>query len=205
VSWNGYWDPSVICPFVVPSPAVGFLGSLETRDCIHLLRWGLLANLPAIYFFFTSYDNFLFGNLGYPNLNKIYRQVTSFPGPMTFTGKVTDLIKSVFAKPGELLILVVTLYSLVLFGIDTLRNAARPRFEIVFLLVLLPFAYVGSMAPTPTWYWYYFAPVPFLILLSLYALSTLRCSAFSEGKSISDYGSHFIRLFPLRIDSHSDS
>ena len=165
---------------------------------------GLLANLPAIYFFFTSYHNFLFGNLGYANLNTIYRQVTSFPGPMTFTGKVTDLIKSVFAKPGELLILAVTLYSLVLFGFDTLRNGARPRFEIVFLLILLPFAYVGSSAPTPTWYWYYFAPVPFLILLSLYAVSTLRCSAFSEAASLFLVVAvliSFVYSSPLKIDS----
>ena len=145
---------------------------------------GLLANLPAVYFFFTSYEDFLFGNLGYAKLNTIYRQEMSFPGPMTFAGKVKDLKNSVFAKPAELLILVVTLYSLVLFGIDAMRSAARPRFEIVFLLLLLPFVYVGCMAPTPTWYQYYFAPVPFLILLSLYTLSNLRCPAFSEAAGL---------------------
>jgi hypothetical protein len=91
---------------------------------------------------------------------------------------------AVFAKPGELLILVVTLYSLVLWGIDAMRSAARPRFEIVFLLLMLPFVYLGSMAPTPVWYQYYFAPVPFLILLSLYTLSNLRCSAFSEAAGL---------------------
>ncbi len=145
---------------------------------------GLLANLPAIYFFFTNYEDFLFGNLGYAKLNTIYRQEMSFSGPMTVAGKVKDVMRSAFAKPGELLILVVTLYSLVLSGIDAMRSAARPRFEIVFLVLLLPFAYVGCMAPTPTWLVYYFAPVPFLILLSLYTLSNLRCSAFSEAAGL---------------------
>ena len=145
---------------------------------------GLLANLPAVYFFFTSYEDFLFGNLGYAKLNTIYRQEMSFPGPMTFAEKVKYLVHFVFANPGELLILVVTLYSLVLFGIDTMRSAARPRFEILFLLLLLPFVYVACMAPTPTWYQYYFAPVPFLILLSLYTLSNLRCSAFSKATGL---------------------
>jgi hypothetical protein len=48
---------------------------------------GLFANLPAVYFFFTSYKEFLFGNLGYPKLNTIYRQEWSFTGAMTFAAK----------------------------------------------------------------------------------------------------------------------
>jgi hypothetical protein len=145
---------------------------------------GLLANLPAVYFFFTSYEDFLFGNLGYAKLNTIYRQETSFRRAMTFAGKVKYIMGSVFVKPGDLLILVVTLYSLVLFRIDTIRSGARPRFEIVFLMLLLPFVYIGCMAPTPSWYQYYFAAVPFLILLSLYTLSNFRSSAFSEAAGL---------------------
>ncbi len=165
---------------------------------------GLLANLPALYFFFTTYDNFVFGNLGYAKLNTIYRQEMLFSGPMTVAGKVKDLMGSVFAKPGELLILVVTLYNFVLFGIDAMRSGTRPRFEIVFLLLLLPFAYVGCMAPTPTWYPYFFAPIPFLILLSLYTLSNLRCSAFSEAAGLLLVVAAAIALIygtPLRNDA----
>jgi hypothetical protein len=41
------------------------------------------------------------------------------------------------------------------------------------MLLILPFVYIGLIAPTPTWYQYYFALVPFLVVLMLFALSTL--------------------------------
>jgi hypothetical protein len=141
---------------------------------------GLLANLPAVYFLFTSYQDFMFGNLGHPKLNTLYRKEMLFPTAMTLAGKVRHLKDSIFARPGELLILFATLYGLVLFGIDKIRSPARPRFEVVFLLLLLPFVYLGCIAPTPAWPVYYFAILPFLILLSLYTLSDLRYFALSE-------------------------
>lgn len=174
-----------LAPLVVPFllAVIVFRESTIREKALNVMAFavgGLLANLPAVYFFFTSYEDFLFGNLGYAVLNTIYRQEMSFSGAMTFAGKVKYLAQSVFAKPAELLSLVVVLYSLLVLGIEMVRGTTRPRFEIVFLLILLPFVYIGSMAPTPSWYQYYFATVPFLILLSLYALSNLRCSAFSE-------------------------
>jgi hypothetical protein len=176
---------SLVIPFLLAG-LVFRAGTVREKilNAISFAVGGLLANLPAVYFFFTSYEDFLFGNLGYAKLNTIYRQEMAFSGPLLFAEKVKYLVNSVFAKPGELLILVVTFYSLVLFGIDTIRSAARPRFEILFLLLLLPFVYVGCMAPTPTWYQYYFAPVPFLVLLSLYTLSNLRRPAFSHATGL---------------------
>jgi 4-amino-4-deoxy-L-arabinose transferase-like glycosyltransferase len=176
-------------PLVVPfllAIVVFRAGSVRNKGLNAMLFavGGLLANLPAVYFLFTSYADFLFGNLGYAKLNTLYKQEMLVRRAMTFAGKMRELKDSVFAKPVELLILAVVLYSLVLLGINTMRSAARPRFEIVFLLLLLPFEYVGCMAPTPTWYQYYFAPVPFLILLSLYTLSDLRCSVFSEAAGL---------------------
>jgi hypothetical protein len=144
----------------------------------------LLANLPAVFFFVSNYSDFVFGNLGYAKLNTLYRKEMEYTTAMTFIEKVRYLKDSVFAKPGELPIVVVTLYSLVVFGITKMRTHAPTRSEIVFLLLLLPFVYLGCMAPTPTWHQYYFSSIPFLILLSLYTLSHLRYSAFSEAAAL---------------------
>jgi len=145
---------------------------------------GLLANLPAVYFLLTSPDGFLFGNLGYAQLNTIYRQEMTFLGQMTLAEKIKYIKNSVFAQPGELVILVVTLYSGGLLGIEMMGKKARPSLESMLLLLILPFVYLGCIAPTPAWYQYYFALVPFMILLSLYTLSSLVGSAFCDAATL---------------------
>ena len=137
---------------------------------------GLLANLPTIYFFLTSFDNFIFGIFGYPVLNTSYRQDTSFPRAMTLIGKFEYIKDFVFANPIDLMILIVAVSSLMLLGIEKMRHPKPIRFEIGFLIMLLPFVIMGAFAPTPSWYQYYFAIMPFLILLSLYALASIQRS-----------------------------
>jgi hypothetical protein len=100
--------------------------------------------------------------------------------------------KTVFAKPAELLIIVTILYCLTLLVVEKMRSATALRFEVVFLLILLPFIFLGSMAPTPTWYQYYFAPVPFLILLGLYTLSNFRCRAFAQAAGVFVFVATFV-------------
>jgi Dolichyl-phosphate-mannose-protein mannosyltransferase len=172
-------------PLVVPFVLAVLVFCADTnqdkaRNVIAFAAGGLLANLPAVYFLLTSYKDFVFGNLGYARLNTLYRQETLFAGAMTFAQKILYVKNSVFTKPGELVILVLTLYGLVLLKIDVMRRAVAPRFEILFLFIVLPFVCLGCVAPTPTWYQYYFAPIPFLILLILYILSDLRDVALAR-------------------------
>ncbi|MGC2166401.1 MAG: hypothetical protein WA632_10350 [Gallionella sp.] len=141
---------------------------------------GMLSNLPAIYFFFTSHESFMFGNLGYPELNTLYRQEMSYPIAMTLIGKMKYFYDNFLCSPTQLAISLVCVSNLIFLGIDAKRNATRPRFEVVFLLLVLPFVCIGFIAPTPTWTQYYFALVPFVILLSLYTLSSLRSTALSR-------------------------
>ena len=173
-------------PLVVPFLlAVWIFRAGTIRDKgLHVMAFaagGLIANLPAVYFFFTTFENFVFGNLGYAKLNTIYYQeMLLSSGKTTFVGKGKDLMELFFGKLGQFLIMAVTLFSLALLGIDTMRSAMRPRFEILFLLLLLPFVYIGCIAPTPIQKQYYFALLPFILLLSLYAISDLRHYAFSK-------------------------
>ena len=171
----------LVLPFLLAIVALAPDTSRSARlNAIAFGVGGLLGSIPAITFFFADHKAFLFGNVGYARLNTLYRQEMLWPVAMTFAGKLDQLKDSVFQKPGDLLVLLVALCSLALFTVDKVRSGRRARFEIVFLLVLMPFVYLGCMAPTPAWYQYFFASLPFLILLCLYALSGLRGSPSEE-------------------------
>lgn len=140
----------------------------------------LIANTAAVYFFLTSYSDFLFGNLGYAKLNTIYRQEMSYSIAMTLVGKIRYLKWSVLHHPSELLIVVATFYIVVVFIIGRMRKKERPRYEIILLFASLPFLSVGVLAPTPSWHQYYFALIPFFILLIIYTVSSLENKVILE-------------------------
>jgi 4-amino-4-deoxy-L-arabinose transferase-like glycosyltransferase len=180
---------SSLAPLVVPflvAPVVFRAESARAKGwhALVFVAGGVLANAPAVYFVLTHFEDTVFGNLGYARLNTLYRQELSHRTAMTVAGKLVFLKERLFAKPGELPILVVAVYSLALVGVERLRTATRPRFEFVFLLLVTPFAFVGAMAPTPSWSQYYFAPVVLLLWLSLYALAQLRRTAPSEAAAL---------------------
>jgi len=171
----------LIVPFIA-AIAVFPLGTFRTKGIqgFTFVIGVLFANAAAVYFFFTSYQDFWFGNLGYAKLNTIYREEMSFTRAMTLAGKFKYLIDKVFRHPSELMIVVFTLYSFILFIIDRVRNLKNSRFEIIFLLVSLPFLSLGCFAPTPSWHQYFFALIPFFILIILYTTSSLRENVFVE-------------------------
>lgn len=181
----------VVVPFLL---TIVICGSTTAKDKLfQLLAFalgGLLANLPAIYFCLTNYEQFVFGNLGYPKLGLAYRKEISHAVAMTFLGKMELLVQSVFAQPGDLLILLFASYSLIICGIEMRRRSVRPRREIQLLLLVLIFVFIGCVVPTPGFDQYYFALVPFLLLLAIYALSELR-PRFAEAASLSLVASAF--------------
>jgi hypothetical protein len=61
----------------------------------------------------------------------------------------------------------------VLLLLQMVREAVRARSEVILLLLILPFLYLGCIAPTPTWYQYYFGLIPFIILGALYTVANL--------------------------------
>ena len=174
-----------VAPLVVPFLLAIWLfagGTARRKGWESVVLCGgiLVANLPAVFFLLTSPSEWWFGNIVYPSLNTLYRDVAGYPVAMDLARKLAYLATDIVAAPTVLLILVVALYSLVLVGIDARRTGTRPRFEIAFLMLCLPFVYVGAIAPTPSWMQYYFALIPFLLLLSVHALASLRSLAFFE-------------------------
>ena len=157
---------------------------------------GLIANAPSIYFMLTCGPDFIFGNLSYATLNTLYRSQTNWAAAMTLAGKIRFFKDVVFDNPADLLIVVVSVYSLALLGIGKAREAVRTRLEVPFLLLCLPFLFAGSLAPTPSWYVYFFAPMPFILMLALYSLASLANEADLRSASILLVSAHLF-LWPI--------
>ena len=131
-----------------------------------------LALLPTLLLFLLAPRQFIFGNLTYAGLNTLYRESTGFVGPMTFSEKLLYVNERFLGQPGNIVLLV--LWALAaLCALVYLRQKHPPRFEFFFLLALPLSLLLGSFLPTPLWYQYFYAPLPFLVLATIYVLGRL--------------------------------
>jgi hypothetical protein len=165
----------LIVPFVL---AILFFRSApwpgKARRALAFAIGGIVGNLPAIYFCLTSYQDFVFGNLRYRQLDVRYATQELPHGTATnLAGKIHHLLQTFSPGSGNLLVPIVAVVSLIMLSIAVIGRSSKPGREVVFLVALLPFLLVGCFAPTPPQYQYYFALIPFLLLLELYALSSL--------------------------------
>lgn len=171
-------------PLIIPFLITIFYfqeGSFKQK-CTYVLAFGvggLLSNMLAIFFFFTSFHDFWFGNLSYAQLNTLYREEMAFTRTMTLFGKFKNLIQSFIKIPTNLLVTLSCFYSLALFRFNRSKNSDLPKFQLLFVSLCLPFVFFGSLAPTPIWYQYYFALVPFLMLLIIFTLSDSQSGKLS--------------------------
>lgn len=149
----------------------------KLRAVAYFASGGLLANLPALYFLVTAPSQFWFGNLGYITLNTSYRQTTEFNGAMSLLDKGVYFIKSVWAQPTDLLILVAILYIFSNVTLTQLRSIWQTQVEAPLLAIMLPLLYLTALAPTPVWYQYFFAPLPFALLALLFCQGASENSA----------------------------
>jgi hypothetical protein len=168
----------LIVPFVL---AILICGSAswpgKARSTFAFAIGGMVANLPAIYFCLTSYRDFIFGNFGYRQLDVLYTKQELPPStPTDLVGKVHHLVQTFWPGSGNFLVPIVAAFGVALLIIAVIRRVSRSTMEVVFVATLLPFLLVGSFAPTPPQYQYYFAFIPFLLLLGLYALSSIGSS-----------------------------
>jgi 4-amino-4-deoxy-L-arabinose transferase-like glycosyltransferase len=141
---------------------------------------GLIASAPAIYFLIVHTDQFLFGNLGIQVVSTRWRVETDSQEAITFVEKL-NYLAGVLSKPGNLLILVLAIFSMLTIKVKDFREVMRSRVELPLLLLLLPFLFIGSLAPTPSFRQYFFAPMAFVIVLVPYALSQ---SQLAHGHSL---------------------
>jgi 4-amino-4-deoxy-L-arabinose transferase-like glycosyltransferase len=160
----------LLIPFLMMALFYPGLGAWKRRlHSVTALLLGTFAALsPALLTFALSGERFVWGNLGYHQLNELYRQQTGHTQMMTPESKL-DYLRDVLTEPGTLILLLLA-------AILLLTNLRRMRMEparyIGFALasLLIPFALVGALIPTPTWYQYYYAPVSLLVLGVIYGL-----------------------------------
>lgn len=140
-----------------------------------------LALLPLLWLFITAPQQFIFGNLGYAQLNSKYRLdvpvaydgVVPIYGPKSLVDKLGYVWNGVISQPINLLLFA----SLVFFGWSVLATHLRRKdeqaFRNILMLTAIPLVAVGSFFPTPTWYQYFYAPLPFTLLAIALGLAYL--------------------------------
>jgi hypothetical protein len=132
-----------------------------------------LALLPSLMLFLLAPKQFIFGNLTYARLNTLFREATGFADAMTPWGKLIFFNDRFLGEPGNVILLV--LFALTAFcALIYLRQKRQSRFEIFFLLALPLSLLLGAVLPTPLWYQYFYAPLPFLVLATIYMLGRLE-------------------------------
>lgn len=158
---------------------------------------GVVANLPGLFFLFTETNDFLFGNLGYAELNTEYRQMLGHDQAMTWSGKLIYCLGVLCYPVGSFFIPV---WATVLFWSTpaNLWKHLRAHPETLFLFLVVLFTLAGSLAPTPTWSQYLFAPFPFLVLLiGIGLVNRIDSSRFRAGPWIAATACLSIFLGPL--------
>jgi 4-amino-4-deoxy-L-arabinose transferase-like glycosyltransferase len=140
-----------------------------------------LALLPLLWLFIIAPQQFIFGNLGYAQLNSAYRLdvpvaydgVVPVYGTRSLADKLGFLWNDVLTQPANLLLFA----GLVFFGWSVLATHLRRKDEQAFRNILtfaaIPLVAVGSFFPTPTWYQYFYAPLPFALLAIAVGLTYL--------------------------------
>jgi hypothetical protein len=151
-------------------------GKFSWRRFIHLgLLFGsgfCLALLPLLWLFISAPQQFIFGNLGYAQLNSVYR--LSIPvayngnipvyGPGTLTEKVEFLWNDIIGQPANLLLFACLTFFGWLVLATHLGRKDEHAFRNILVFMAIPFVAIGSFLPTPSWYQYFYAPVPFSLL-----------------------------------------
>lgn len=148
------------------------------RESLHRLGWfggGLfLALTPLLLLLATAPQDFFFGNLKYAFLNTAYREATGYTSAMSTPGKILLFLERV-VDPGNLVIFLLLGYILYDIGRRKLREEAGR--EVVFLITLVAFTFLGSLAPTPAFTQYFYAVVPFSLVAALRGMAILDITA----------------------------
>jgi len=133
---------------------------------------GLLVGLAGLVILFAQFpEQALFDNFGFAKANIVYRFSTGEPRTMTLLTKLRFFFK-VIVRPDAALF-IAGLIPLVVAYFTSRRTGRSLPFQLTFLLLLLPFLFIGSFAPSPAFDQYFFPLVPFILLIGLYSLSSI--------------------------------
>jgi len=163
-------------PFVVD---IASQNSQSIRFRMRLLTiWGLgfaIALLPILFLFLSAPYQFWYGNITYPRLNTIYRAEQGFAS-MNLPGKFGFLGEMMLNDPMVAWVSIIVGMLLLKIVFDYLANQKAGR-EGSFFFLLIVSAFIGALAPTPSWKQYFYAPFFFSILFIQIAVQN-----FSLGK-----------------------
>jgi hypothetical protein len=136
-----------------------------------LAAGGIAGSLPALALMASAWNSFIFGNLGYPQLNTAWYASQGVTKAMDVAGKLTYLFQDVVTDPPNLALGLVFVFALL--GRNLLREGVRggPGLPVAAGLLCLPFAAFGAFAPSPSWPQYYASCVPFLVLIAVYGVA----------------------------------
>jgi 4-amino-4-deoxy-L-arabinose transferase-like glycosyltransferase len=135
-----------------------------------LLMGFAIALLPVLFLFFLSPRGFVFGNIVYPQLNTVYRQVLRQQEAMTLGAKLIYFAETILMD-WQSLLLYLAFFAVLLGAVVSWRPLGKLRRRGWFYGVLVIFLLAGSFTPTPSWSHYFYAPLPFLVLALFYALA----------------------------------
>lgn len=144
----------------------------DRRTRHDLILWftvGLfLALLPSLVTFMIAPKQFAFGNIGFRLLDMTIREKMGYQRAMTLAGKVVYFMDLIRNKNSFLPVLafIVFVFS------RNVRAKTLYSFELMFVLILIPCLFIGCFVPTPSNPQYFYAPVPFLVLGTVYAIAS---------------------------------
>lgn len=154
----------MVAPFVL---AVLFFPCTDRGRIVSLLHFGdglAFALLPVGLLFSVAPRQFLFDNFTYNHtINLLYRAAT-VPREITFWNKISFPFQYFLRSPADVLLLVGFIWFALLPWWRSGWAGWKQDRALSLLVLLLPFLFLGSWAPTPSYRQYYYPFVPFLLL-----------------------------------------
>ncbi len=136
-----------------------------------LLAGVALALLPVVVLFALAPRSFIFGNIVYPQLNMVYREVLRQQSAMALGGKIVYFMETI-AMDWQSPLLYLPFFTVLLGMLVNRPLWRRLTWRGWFYSALAVSLLAGSFAPTPSWSHYFYAPLPFVILSLGYSLAT---------------------------------
>jgi 4-amino-4-deoxy-L-arabinose transferase-like glycosyltransferase len=166
--------PFILSLFIGVSP-------LNRRRRLIALKLGATAALvavsPAIWLMLKSPSRFFFGNLAYPHLSTAYYRSIHYTKGFSLLGKIGVMLEKFLLDLGNAVLLL--LFVLAVAYLLRRWRKVDHRSEIALLAGLLTALCIGTLGPTPIQPQYCYMLVPFMVLLIVYALASLRMNNLS--------------------------
>jgi hypothetical protein len=155
---------AVLCPLLLVS-AAAIPGTRRQRgkNAARVLVGILIAGIPAGVLLGIDPKAFGYGNVLYPQLNSLYRDVLRYWAENGLGSQLGFFIERVLARPANAALLVGST-ALATIGLAARSQDPRLRHRLALVLSSTLVLFLTAFVPNPTWTQYFYACVPFAIL-----------------------------------------